>query len=97
MMRSIKIQEGQTLVDIAMQYCGDALAVFDVAELNGIGITDEPEIGQILFVPDPAIDKIKIVEAFRKLVPASKGDTDVSDLANAGIDFWAIEEDFMVS
>lgn len=93
----VTVCEGQTLIDIAMQYCGDALAVADVAKLNGLGITDELTPGQTILIPDVAIDKVKIVEAFAGLVPASKDDDDnVLDQVLDGIDYWIIEEDFIV-
>lgn len=98
-MRSIEIGEGQTLIDIAMQYCGDALRVFDVAELNGLQITDDLVPGEFLKVPDAEIDKEKITIEFSNygLQPASRPDTfDEAGDEPEGIDYWAIDDDFIV-
>jgi LysM domain len=71
-MQTITISEGQTLVDIAARYCGDAALAIDIAMLNGIDIDDIQE-GDSLILPDVAIDKKAIVENLlaRKNNPAS--------------------------
>ena len=97
-MQIIKVGEGQTLIDIAMQYCGDALRVFDVADLNGLQITDDLEPGSELKVPDAAIEKRAVVIEFSRLslFPASIEDIDPGDEQLEGIDYWAIDDDFIV-
>lgn len=50
-MRSILISDGQTLLDIALQECGAVEAVFDLADANGLHITDALAPGQVLTVP----------------------------------------------
>jgi len=95
-MRNIKIGEGQCLADVAMQYCGDAEVMFEISALNGVGITEGLVPGTALFVPDYAIDKTNIFAAFRDngLVPASI-EFDTDGLLD-GIDYWIIEEDFII-
>lgn len=97
-MQHIKAGEGQTLIDIAMQYCGDAMRLFEIAELNNLDITDDLTGGQTLIVPDEEIDKNKIVIEFSKfdLVPSSKDDEADIIVRLEGIDYWAIEDDFVV-
>lgn len=72
-MQTITISEGQTLLDIAARYCGDAAVAIDIAMLNGIDVDDIQE-GDSLILSDVAIDKKAIVENLiaRKTVPASK-------------------------
>jgi hypothetical protein len=71
-MQIITISEGQTLLDIAARYCGDASLAFDIAELNGINI-DDIVVGANINVPDYLINKKAIVEYLRErnVIPAS--------------------------
>jgi hypothetical protein len=99
MTRSITVSEGQSFIDIAIQYMGDATKAFDIAALNGYaGITDVPLIGTLLNIPDADISSLSIVNTFAAtgVIPASV--TDYSDNANSeeGIGFWEIEGDFEV-
>ena len=94
-MRHITVSEGQTLMDIAVQYLGDGERVFDIMELNGLELTDEPEPGTELLVPEVAIDKVRIAEVFssRGLMPASMEEPENEP---GGIDHWAIGYDLVV-
>lgn len=98
MMRSIKTGEGQTVLDIAMQYCGDAGKAIEICVLNNVSITTDFAPGTILKVPDVAIEKEKIVKEFADnlLVPASN-DEDEDTAAQGGIGFMIIGNDFIVS
>lgn len=98
MMRSINIGEGQTLIDVAMQHLGDASRVFEIMELNELGLTDEPAPGTTLLIPDVAVDRQYVVDAFAKkgLVPASTELETAEETDEEGIDYWAIEDDFEV-
>lgn len=42
----------QSLFDLAIQIFGDVRAAFDLAEANGLSITDEVAAGQKLVVPE---------------------------------------------
>ncbi|MGN6604570.1 MAG: LysM peptidoglycan-binding domain-containing protein [Ginsengibacter sp.] len=95
-MRTITVSEGQTLLDIAMQYCGDASVLFDIADLNGLEVTDDLVPGQQLLVPDAEIDKQAVADAFSDgIIPSSTDDNIIP--VDEGIEFWAIEDDFIVS
>lgn len=98
-MRSIKVSEGQTLLDIAVEYCGDFNAVYAIADLNLKGITDDLVIGEVLIVPDADVTKADIVSMFMQpsLKPASAEDAELSEVAAEGLEYWAIEEDFIIS
>ena len=50
------VQQGQSIIDLAIQHCGSAEAAYDLAELNGLSITDHVETGRILNLPD-VVDK----------------------------------------
>lgn len=45
------ITEGQSLVDVAIQELGSVEALFDLADANGVAITDQLTPGQALEVP----------------------------------------------
>jgi hypothetical protein len=49
----VKVLDGQSLFDIAIQHCGDVQAVYDIALLNNLSITDDVELGTELVVPEP--------------------------------------------
>lgn len=96
-MRTIKIGEGQVLIDVAMQYCGDSLQLFAIAELNGYSITDFIFPGTEIIIPDLLIENTNVFAAFNDngLFPASM-DQDLDGNFLDGIDYWVIEEDFIV-
>lgn len=84
-MQTITISEGQTLVDIAARYCGDASLAVDIAILNGVDI-DDIVMATTLKVPDCDISKRQIVATLNKrnVAPASALTTPLVD------DSWAI-------
>ena len=71
-MQTIQSSEGQILLDVAIEYCGDASLVTQIAILNGLDI-DDILLGQSLIVPEMNIDKKAIVDSLKKyyIVPAS--------------------------
>lgn len=100
-MKEVIVAAGQTLIDIAVQELGDATRIFEVAELNGRGITDIITAGEVLKVPVYAVDKKRIVNVFSD--PANKPASDKNqgfvvdeDSGLEGIEIWAIEDDFIV-
>lgn len=93
------VKDRQTLADIALQYSGAMEAAFELAELNGIGMTNDLSDGQQLEIPKTAADaavvrryKVKGVEPATAL-----SEEDLSALAQEGINFMGIEIDFIVS
>jgi len=96
--KEVKVKNGQTLIDICVQELGDSEQLLVVAQLNGLGVTDLLTSGQIIEVPDFALDKKAIVKVFTDpaLAPASdKGD--LSEVLPEGLEFWSVEFDFVVS
>ncbi len=51
-MTNVVIQNGQTLFDIALQYCGDISAAYDIAVINDIEITSNLVVGEEINIPD---------------------------------------------
>ncbi|THU36919.1 hypothetical protein FAM09_18320 [Niastella caeni] len=101
-MTKVTVSYGQTWLDIAMQELGDIERAIELARLNGRSVTDALEAGEILNVPDFDTSKRSIVQLFRnsankpasgEVLIAADGDTG----GNEGIEFWALENDFVVS
>lgn len=71
-MQIIQTREGQTLLDVAIEHCGDASLVAQIAVINSLDI-DDILLGQSLQVPDLVIDKKAIVTslATENIIPAS--------------------------
>jgi hypothetical protein len=102
-MTKITVSYGQTWFDIAMQELGDIERTVELARINGRSITDALEAGEVLHVPDFDLAKRDIIQLFSNSAnkPAS-GDTafltqDPDTSGGEGIEFWAIENDFVVS
>jgi len=97
-MPNIKVSEGQTLLDIALQATGDLTRVFEIAGLNGIDLTTDLTIGSTLTAPEPAIDKTYLVDLFAVVYRKPKSaDSDTEQTkGREGIGFWIIENDFIV-
>ncbi|MDK7675111.1 hypothetical protein QP547_04710 [Weeksella virosa] len=97
----VKILHNQTLLDIAIQQYGTASAAFDLALANGISLTADLEVGNLLEIPldDYGAGLIANYYKANKLKPATA--IEVLKLTEvelpSGIDYWAIEFDFIVS
>lgn len=53
----MKIKDGQTLLDVAIQEFGSWEAMTDIAILNNLTMTDIPEAGTNLSTPDKVYDE----------------------------------------
>ena len=94
------VLDGQTLLDIAVQYCGSADAAFEIAQLNGLSVTDDLMTGRDLSLP--GITNKKIAEYYKNkgLQPATNitmNSENPLPVSLEGIGYWAIETEFMVS
>lgn len=87
------VEQGQCLVDMAIQYNGNALAIFDIALINGISLTEDIVPGQEL--KETAVLDNRIKNYFSKITPASGNDADI--LVQQGIGYWYIGLDFIIS
>ena len=93
----IKVLNGQSLFDIAIQSAGSIEAVFDIALANGISITDDLEPGTVLVVP--AVLNRQVAEYYRVngIQPATGITVSDAPALQEGVEFWGIEYDFIVS
>lgn len=81
----------QSLFDIALQYCGSASAVFDIAKLNGLSITAHLEAGTALDLP----------ETYNKTIVNHYNNNDIqpatdTDNSKDGIGYWILNSNFIV-
>ena len=100
-MNKVTVSYGQTWLDLALQELGDMERAIELAQLNNRAITDDLQAGEELLVPDFDSEKRSIIQLFRNKAnrPAS-GDTFIAADPGSdgeGIEFWAIENDFVVS
>jgi 2',3'-cyclic-nucleotide 2'-phosphodiesterase (5'-nucleotidase family) len=90
----IKILNGQSLLDIAVQHAGAPEAAFDLALKNGLSITGELTAGNMIEAVETANGNVAKYYAARNILPA----TDITGPAEEeGIEFWYTEYDFGVS
>jgi|RhiMetdeSRZDD1v2_1073273.scaffolds.fasta_scaffold04435_26 hypothetical protein len=100
-MAKVTVSYGQTWLDIAMQELGNVERAIELALMNGRSLTDNLQAGEVLIVPPFEVSKRSMVQLFANTAnkPAS-GETFIAEDSVAigeGIEFWAIENDFVVS
>ena len=96
---AFEVKDNQTLFDYAVQHAGSVEGAFDMADANGIGITDDLSAGLVLrrrFVSAPKVAKFFNDEGF---VPASamSADAEAPDTVLEGIGYWSLVVEFKVS
>lgn len=89
----------QSMLDIAMEYSGTTEAAWDIAQANGLSLTDDLKLEPML---KPAITNQRIVTNFLTLRHSPATGITNAEInqqlgAGEGIEFWAIEYDFVVS
>ena len=99
--KAISVMAGQTLLDLAMQQLGSIEAVFAMAFLNKMSITNDLEAGSAInYSLTPYSPQILKVYTDNGYKPASglniPGGGEMPVLLS-GIGYWAIEYDFVVS
>lgn len=92
--RKAIVKTGQTLQDIAIQYCGNLGALSELATMNNLALTQEIAAGQELLLPAVVDKRVEVVFRAGGYFPAA-GNNFNQDLE--GVGFWGIEFDFIVS
>lgn len=93
------IHSRQSLLDIAIQECGSFEAAYELAERNGLAVTDDLETGAELGFIREDVTKKQVVAhlAARHIKPATAPSEEDTSLAPCGgIGFMGIEIDFIV-
>lgn len=90
--RTATVAPGQTLYDIAIQYCGGVDAIVGLAAANSLSLSATLSAGQILQVPNTINKRVRRAYDEAGWRPAA------GDILNTleGVDYWAIEYDFIV-
>jgi len=68
----MKVAQGQSLIDIAIQECGSAEAAILIAIANGIAVTDELTPGVGLIIPGASNKAVAAYYAARNIKPATQ-------------------------
>ena len=70
-MNKVIVQPRQNLWDIAVQHCGSADAVFEIATAEGFLPTWQPITGSEVSVPEPSNKRVVSHYASHGIVPAT--------------------------
>ena len=89
----IIVQHKQTLLDIAIQYRGDAQALVELADLNNISPTEAVEAGTSLILPAVRFPQLVSYLSNGNYLLATKPNGDVL----SGVSYWAVGYDFTIS
>lgn len=84
----------QTLLDVAVQNCGSADALINLALLNDKSLTEDVPAGTSLLLPD-----VISTEVVKKLKPYGNVPVTYIDetiVGAEGIGYWFIEQNFVV-
>lgn len=93
-MRPIAVETNQNILDVCLQVYGTLDALFDLALENNMGITDDIQAGQTMQYTQNS-NPIAAYYAGRNHRPATQHNDDHLHILE-GIDYWAIEIDFVV-
>lgn len=96
---NIKVLANQSVYDLAIQATGDVANVMIIASVNDISVTDELKAGDVLLIPD-TVTPLRAVLGYytaRQLKPATGLMSEAGVPQDEGIEFWYIEQDFVVS
>lgn len=96
----ITVTSQQSTLDLALQHCGSLEAAFDLALLNNVSITDDLLDGQKLDIPAALSKDVTNYYAVHDIRPATAITTEaINEIIGSGegVEFWAIEYDFVVS
>lgn len=93
-MENREIKVGQSVFDIALQERGELKAAFEIAEQNGISVTDELMAGKVLQLERDSNHQVVSEYQSEGIFPATALE---KGLLPEGIGYMGIEIDFMVS
>lgn len=94
----VTVLNNQSVFDLAVRYCGSALAAFPIAKLNGIAVTKQLVPGSEIEIPEwpSATDIVNYFEG-KKHQPATGWSVKITlEELNEGISYWAVNNDFVV-
>ncbi len=94
------VRQGQNLLDIALQSTGNAETALDIALANGLCLSDDLTVGLPIDIAGTLAVNENVRNTYRTqtIYPAT-GITaaNTADAPFEGIEFWAIEYDFIIN
>jgi hypothetical protein len=93
----IKVLNGQSLFDLAVQAAGTVEAAFDIALANVRAVVDELTPGAALVIPMVLNKQIAEYYRVNGIRPATALSAQDAEFAMDGIGAWRVEYDFEVS
>lgn len=94
------VRQGQNLLDIALQSTGNADTALDIALANGLCLSDDLTVGQPIDIVDTLAvnENVRNIYRTQTIYPATGITTaNTADAPFEGIEFWAIEYDFIIN
>lgn len=92
-LNKVNVLEGQSFLDIAIQACGSVEAAFELAVLNSMSLTDDLVPGVELVLPAVVNSSIALYYKSKNIKPATASVFSTV----GGVEYWAIETEFLVS
>lgn len=96
----ITVLNNQSVFDIAVRYCGNPLAAFNIALLNSISVDTSLSPGSEIEIPEFPQGK-SVVDYFKSKnhQPATAWNpiSDGGQPKPEGISYWAISDDFIIT
>lgn len=96
-----KVLDCQSLWDIALQETGDITGAWELAELHGLSLTEELQVGQEMEEVPVKNRQLAAYYALHGIYPATaitiESESGDGALLLEGIEFWGIGYDFIVS
>ena len=98
----IRVTQGQSLLDVAIQHAGAPEAAFNFAAVNDLSITDTPETGDLLEKVSALNKRVFNYFSNNALKPATAITASASGASGGfgepeeGVEFWFVEYDFAV-
>jgi len=98
-MNAVRVEPGQSLIDISLQHCGSVEALLELAQANGLSPTDTLTAGAAFATAAPSSRAVANLYAVNGIIPATAVTQaeELQTIADEGIEFWAIEEDFIIN
>lgn len=94
----ITVLNNQSLEDVAIRHCGTIEALFDIAYLNNISVTEELFADQILMIPSKDYGSQEVINYLQenKQEPASGFNNANSIIPHLGIGTMVIGQTFII-
>jgi hypothetical protein len=100
-MQKVKVLSGQSLFDIAIQYTGDAINTYAIAQVNGRSLTDCLLLDEYLVIPDGLLQGVKELKYLNSLsiVPATGITDEINNelVPDLGIGLMAVGTTFIIA